>query len=436
MEQKINPDLVAPVSPEFFLPPINRWLSLGGIAMLASVVSAIAFIGVFNYRVTVKAPAKIRPEGELRLVQAAKSGKIAKIAVQTNQQVAKDDIIAYLDNFALQQDKQQLQNNLDATQEQIEQLQTLISNKQSQIKAEKQQIKSQIAGLRLELNLARNNYQNRQIDLTTALKTAQANFDLAQDEVNRYQNLAQKGAISQLQFKEKESAYRTAEAQLQKATAQLHPSDDGIKIAEKNITQATAREKATIARLQQEQQTLVQENTKLQDRLKSDRKKLHKIEAELADLIIRTPTSGIIQELNLRNNGQVIARGDAIAKIIPSEASLTVKAGVATSEISRVKIGQLVRMRVASCPYTDYGILSGKVTAISPDAISQSNTLLNSVTPNNAIYEVTIQPQNTVLYQATRQCAIQSGMDGKVDIITEQETLLRYLVRKLKIRKG
>lgn len=427
MEQQINPNLVAPVTPDLFLPPINRWLSLGGMVMLSGVVSAIAFTAFFEYRVTVKAPAQIRPEGELRLVETVRGGKIAEIAVKPNHKVQKGDIIAYIDDFALKQDRQQLQSNLEATEAQIVQLQKLIDSKNKQIAAQKQQIQSEIAASKLELSLARNNYQDSQIDRNTALKTAQANFDLAQDELTRYQNLAQSGAIAVLQLKEKESAYRNAQAQLEKAIAQLDPNDDGIQIARKNIERANARGNATIALLQQEQQTLLQEQIKLEERLKSDRQKLRKIEAELNDLIIRTPVSGTIQELNLRNKGQVTAEGKAIATIAPSESSLIIKAAVATSEISLIEIGQPVRMRVSSCPYTDYGMLSAQVTAISPDVITQAES--------NA-YEVKIQPQDTVLQQGTRKCTIQSGMDGRADIITEEETLLRYLIRKLKIRNS
>ena len=426
MEPKINPDLVAPVSPDLFLPPINRWLSWGGMTMVASVVSAIAFISFFEYRVTVKAPAQIRPEGEIRVVEAAREGKITTITVKPNQKVEQGDIIAYLDDFDLKQDRQQLRNNLQATQAQIEQLQILIQGKNSQIAAEKTQSDNRIAALQGEFSLSRSNYQERQIDRTTALKTAQANFDLAQDELARYRNLSNSGAISLLQLKEKESAYRNAEAQLQKAQAQLTPSDQAIQIAQKNIAQAIAQKEALVSSLQQEQQNLLQEKFQLQEQLKSDRQKLTKIESQLQDLVVRTPVSGTVQQLNLRNEGQIVTPGKAIAQIAPSESSLVIKAAVATSEISLVEIGQPVRMRVSSCPYTDYGMLSATVNAVSPDTNIQAETYA---------YEVTIQPLQTVLHQGDRKCAIQSGMDGRADIITEEETLLRYLIRKLKIRE-
>ena len=427
MESKINPDLVAPVSPDLFLPPINHWLSWGGITMLASVVSAIAFASLFEYQVTVKAPAQIRPEGEIRVVEAAKAGKISQIAVKQNQKVKQGDIIAYLDDLSLNQDRQQLINNLQATQAQLTQLQILIEGKKGQIEAEKKQIDNRIAALQGELSLSRSNYQERQIDRTTALKTAQASFDLAQDELARYRNLSNSGAIALLQLKEKESAYRNAEAQLQKAQAQLNPSDQAIQIAQKNLAQAIAQKDALVSSLQQEQQSLVQEQIRLQEQLKSDRQELIKIEAQLQDLIIRTPVSGTVQQLDLRNDGQIVSSGKAIAQIAPNESSLVIKAAVATSEISLIETGQPVKMRVSSCPYTDYGMLSAKVTEISPDAINQAE---------NNFYEVTIQPENTVLYQGDRQCVIQSGMDGRADIITEKETLLRYLIRKLRIRES
>ena len=108
--------------------------------MLASVVSAIAFASLFEYQVTVKAPAQIRPEGEIRVVEAAKAGKISQIAVKQNQKVKQGDIIAYLDDLSLNQDRQQLINNLQATQAQLTQLQILIEGKKGQIEAEKKQI--------------------------------------------------------------------------------------------------------------------------------------------------------------------------------------------------------------------------------------------------------------------------------------------------------
>jgi len=58
--------IVQPVTPEEFIPSIGRWLSMGGIVMVASFGAAIALSTVLKYKVTVQAPASIRPKNRPR----------------------------------------------------------------------------------------------------------------------------------------------------------------------------------------------------------------------------------------------------------------------------------------------------------------------------------------------------------------------------------
>ena len=99
-------------------------------------------------------------------------------------------------------------------------------------------------------------------------------------------------------------------------------------------------------------------------------------------------------------------------------------------------------MRVSACPYPDYGTLSGVVSQISEDTTKpqHNNGTANIFTPSgqkrnpvNAFYEVTIKPETLTLDRGQHQCAIQLGMDGRADIITKEETLLQFLLRKAKL---
>ncbi|WP_017717758.1 hypothetical protein [Kamptonema formosum] len=45
----------------------------------------------------------------------------------------------------------------------------------------------------------------------------------------------------------------------------------------------------------------------------SDRQDLQQLETELKNTALRTPVSGTIQQLNLRNTSQMVRAGDAIA---------------------------------------------------------------------------------------------------------------------------
>ncbi len=110
---------------------------------------------------------------------------------------------------------------------------------------------------------------------------------------------------------------------------------------------------------------------------------------------------------------------------------------------NKLKQGQNVQMRVSACPYPDYGTLKGVVSQISADttkpqpnnaAVTEPTTASNQ-NPNaaTAFYEVTIKPESLALSQGKNQCSLQLGMEGKTDIISREETVLQFLLRKARL---
>ncbi|WP_273248189.1 HlyD family efflux transporter periplasmic adaptor subunit, partial [Limnospira indica] len=165
---------------------------------------------------------------------------------------------------------------------------------------------------------------------------------------------------------------------------------------------------------------------------------LQQTETEVAAMAIRAPVSGIIQQLSLRNIEQVVNTGDVLAQIAPSDTPLEIRALVPAQEIGKVDIGQQVQMRVSACPYPDYGTLLGTVTTIPPDASRPQQTNDNQGEKRNskqetATYNVTIQPERLELTSRTQTCRIQSGMEGRADIITKEETVLTFILRKARL---
>jgi len=98
-------------------------------------------------------------------------------------------------------------------------------------------------------------------------------------------------------------------------------------------------------------------------------------------------------------------------------------------------------MRVSACPYPDYGTLPGTVTAISPDVTTPtltpqaiaSSTPASTTSATHAFYEVTIQPGLFQLSEGERPCVIQSGMEGRADIIATEETVLNLILTKARL---
>lgn len=470
-------------TPNEFLPPISYWTTMGGVAMLGIFAATLVLAGMIKYRVTIKAPATIRPTGELRLVQSPTEGTIKSIAVQVNQVVKTGDIIAVIDDQRLQTQKIQLQTNIQQATLQLSQLDAQIRSIDVQIAAETSRSDRAVAAIKAELNRNQRDLKDKQITSVTQVKEAEANFKQAQKELqktqaqlksvqatlkssdaslqaakakrDRYQPLVKSGSISQDQFQEvqlaleqqkqllesqkasveerqqavlqQQQAVEAAKARLQGVSIALNPSNADVAISEQRIAAESATGKVSLGKFNQERQQLIQQKAEIQKQSSRDREELRQINRDIANTVIRSPASGIIQELTLRNTSQVMRSGDIVAQISPNTSPLIIKALVASQNIRQVQKGQEVQMRVLGCPYTDFGTLKGKVSAVSPDVIAPT---VKSATAN---YEVTIQPEKLVLIAGSHTCTIQSGMEGRADIISERETLLKFLLRKARL---
>ncbi|MDJ0714791.1 MAG: HlyD family efflux transporter periplasmic adaptor subunit [Prochloraceae cyanobacterium] len=443
--QEPNPEFLHLVTPDEFLPAIGRWTTLGGLVLLVAFGTAIALATVLKYKVTVRSPAIMRPTGELRIVQAVTEGTVKSIEIKANQPVKQGDVIAYIDDSRLQTKKSQLKGNIEQARKQLSQINAQLLAIDGRITAETNQMKRTLAAAAAEFRLNQRDYEDRLITTIAELEEAEAALELAQEELVRYQKLANTGAIAQLQIKEKEASVKTAIARVKKLRAYLNPSNARMEMAREKIAEQRAKGEATLARLKQEREGVIQRRIEIQNQISSDSQELQQIATELQNTIIRAPISGQIQELNLRNISQVVRPGEPIALISPSNAPLEIKALVASGDIAKVEIGQKVQMRVSACPYPDYGTLNGTVSFISPDAtIPQNNstsgfssslsTPTTSTTKSeSAIYNVMIQPESLILIAGERDCKIQSGMEGSADIISQEETVLTFMLRKTRL---
>ncbi|MEH1900579.1 MAG: HlyD family efflux transporter periplasmic adaptor subunit [Nostoc sp.] len=309
------------------------------------------------------------------------------------------------------------------------------------------------------------------------LKTAQANLraseaalGAATSKENRYQAVAAVGALSKDQFEEAQllvkqqqqsvegqraavegqkqtierlqQALSATVARRERAQTALNPSNAEVTIATERIAQEKAAGESNKATLEKDRQALVKQKIELEKQLERDTSEFKQIETDLSQTTITATADGIISQLNLRNSGQTLRAGEEVVQIVPSDVAQVLKAAVASEDKNKLKIGQKVQMRVSACPYPDYGTLKGKVQAISPDAITPQKNNSNSsndtsvsrqVPTAGSYYEVTIEPENMILGKGKNQCHIQLGMEGRVDIISREETVLQFFLRKARL---
>ena len=422
-----NPDFLHQVQSNEFLPPISLWTRLGGLFLVGTFGVVVILAAITKYNVTVRSAATVRPSGEIRIVQAATEGTVKSIEVKENMVVNQGDAIATLDDSRIQTQKSQLQGNIQQSQQQLAQIAAQIRSIDTQIGAESSLMNRNITSAQADLGRNERDYRERQITTTAEVQQAEAALELARAEMAQYQQLANTGAIANLQIKQKEQVFKAALARLEQAKAALNPSAAPVAIANERIAQERARGQSTLATLNKERVSLLQRQVEIQNQQQRDRQDLQQIDTELQKSIIRAPASGTILQLNLRNPGQVVQSSQPIAQIVASDTPIVIKARVLAEDIGKVTLGQKSQMRVSAYPYPDYGVLNGKVSAIAPDITPQGNS---ATAP---YYEVTIQPENTYLVKQKRQYPIQPGMELTAEIISKEETVLTFILRKARL---
>lgn len=472
-----------------FLPQIHKWTSIGVGVTLTIFLVGVGLTTVLNYKVTVKVPGSIRPVGELRIVESAIAGQVQKIVVKDNQKVNQGDAIAYIDDSRLQTQKRQLESSIKQGQLQLVQIDAQLSEINTQILAQANFNNRTIIAAQAELFGTQRNFSDQQIKANAEIAQAEVNLKFAKSQLERLQQervlritveeaqtalnfaklqkdrleaIADIGAISRSMLEEKQQAVKSAQAKLEqaknnaknlleekqqalevaqtnldKARTAINPSNSAVIIAGEKIKQEQARGQTTLAALKKELQTLLQQRLEIQKQLTNSRQDLIQTEIDLQKSVIRAPITGTLLQLKLRNPGQVIQPSEAVAQITPLDALLQIKAFVPAQDINKVEPGQKVQMQVSACPYPDYGTLKGIVTNVAPDIlpVTPTNQTQNYTTTNSLVngYEVTVEPETLYVGTSEHKCYLQPGMQGRLDIISREETVMQFILRKARL---
>lgn len=437
----LAPNLLHAVNSDSLMPSPNRWIRLGTVFLVGTIAIAVGLAAVIKYKVTVKAPATVRPAGDLRLVQAATEGTIESIEVRESQSVKRGEVIALIDNSSVLSQKEQLQEKINQSKQQLQQIEAQIEILTKRIESETYLVERNIAAAKANLNRDRREYQDRRVTTEAELEEAKAALALAAEELKRYRQLAETGAVSRLQISEKQQAFKAAQARVKRSEALTNPDRAAIEMAEEQIAQEKFRGQSAIAILNQEKENLINSRIEIQNRLNRDRVELQQLERELNKSQLKAPIAGDILQLQLRNPGQVVKAGDTITQIAPLDAPLRIKARVAARDISKVELCSQtqvdqcetgrVKMRFSAYPYPDYGVLSGAVREISADTVTPQ--VANDTSDTTPYYEVTIEPERNYFLQGVKQYPIQPGMEVTADIISREETVLKFILRKARL---
>lgn len=141
--------------------------------------------------------------------------------------------------------------------------------------------------------------------------------------------------------------------------------------------------------------------------------------------IIVAPVDGMVSHLGVSAAGQYLSAGQPVLEIVPAKSDLEAELDVANKDISQVKVGSPVRIKLDALPEQDYGSVEGKVRSIPID-------VAKSTDPHpSAIYKVRVQLTRQSLERQGTVYPLKLGMTLNGLVISRHERLISHLLRKI-----
>ena len=162
---------------------------------------------------------------------------------------------------------------------------------------------------------------------------------------------------------------------------------------------------------------VLQNINELDIKINTAKANLQAAEIELEKMTVRALTDGTVNFVSYFDVGYTLSSGETVAYLLPDGKESIFKAYVKDEDISQIKEGNAVNIRIAAYNDTEYEYIKGSIFEISDVAFN--------VEGMGSVYVVKVKldniPEN-----------IRSGLEGTCDIVIGQRTVLDYFLEPFK----
>jgi adhesin transport system membrane fusion protein len=195
-----------------------------------------------------------------------------------------------------------------------------------------------------------------------------------------------------------------------------------------------------VMRLQRQVNEIQQQRAERISRFRQEAsQELVRVQSELAQLdeqmvvrqdaltrtVLKSPVHGVIKAVKAGTVGGVIGSGTPILEIAPIGPQVLVEARIKPRDIGFVRLGQKAEVKLAGYDFNTYGGLEGKVTYISPDAVTEGDKT------GEGHYRVIVTAERNNLKYKGEPLPVIPGMTSQVEIKTGERSVLSYLLRPM-----
>jgi len=405
----------------------------GGIIRMASLV-IILFVAAFvvwaSYtRITevVVSSGEVSPVGSVKKIQHLEGGIIKRIFVKDGDIIKAGEVVMELEPSGAIPERDQLVTRLAGLKLEAEQLRAFSTGQSANLQdtdaryhdMAKSQVKifeAKRLSVDAQINVIEKQIAEKQSEiqlLRGQQKSIKDQISLLNEQIGMRMELMRKGLQPKLVMLDNQRELARTEGQLAENKGQQRR-------VRKSIAELESRKEEISTRMVVEAtESLGKINAEIAELQDS----ITQVEDKVTRLQIRSPVTGVIQNLQTETVGGVLAPGEVVVEVIPTDAELVVEARITTDDIGFVFTGQTATVKVLTYDYTRYGQIKGVIKRISATTVEDAQ--------GKPFYRAHIRLEKNYVGDQPGRNLVVPGMTVLADIKTGEKTLAEYLLKPI-----
>lgn len=453
----------------------NKFTSIFIYIVLALISIFLVWAWFSEKEIVVKVSGIVRPLDEVYAVSNIIQGQVTEITMKNGEKVSKGDTLFKIDSKALENKKEQLNDQkkyLETDNENLKKLTNSINDNKNYFNDSKEdkeyyyKYKSYEAGNKVPLEdkeglaNSKNQLSKEKAELETLSKSINDNKNYNEknslysaqyhsyissrkiienkiEQLNKAKNSIKDSKEGQTQLEQLELEIKNNNDELSKlksdAMLQIKQSinkiDENAKAIDNNLSKLN--ESTDIAKEKNKTTVLAQIEEKIninEQKLKEVKENISQIDESIEKSTVKSPVDGTLDIKSKLEPGIMIQSGVIIANILPQSKNYRVDLMIPNKDIANIKDGQEVKYSFHSLPYREYGFLSGKIDSLSCDSKVDSEKGISFYTGEGSL------DSNSLYSNKGEESFIKPGMTCEGKIITRKEKMLYYLLEKLGLK--
>ena len=404
--------------------PPARSALLAASSILGIILFAVIFASLFQIDTTVSARGKFSTSVPNIEVQATSNTVIAELQVQRGDRVEKDQILARLDPSVVSANLTITQAKLQSAQQRLlrNENEKVLLQSGAPLGSVRANLDAESLGILAErLSEYRSRMATFETRLSKVLQDIESTTRLV--EINREQvglkeqmlaareELFGKKVVSRIQFLQAKDDLLAVEKVLSEAESRLasQRSEEQSVISEQKafssnwfseLSRSISDDRVQVIQLQEEERKLARQQS---------------------DLAVRAPVDAVVLDVPSIAVGSLVREGELIIRLVPRDVPLVLEVDIDPKDISDLKLGAPVSVKLDALPFQKFGDLEGELVFISEDTFPE--TLLGEKRP---VYRGRVDIRVESMASVVTKGGLTPGMLANADLRVGKRRLISY----------